>query len=67
MADAPFDITDELRLCVENQIPIIVVPGSPVCDSLIKLSSGDDDGSGGAELRELIDKGHFFYCNSTNS
>ena len=48
MADAPFDITDELRLCVENEIPIIVVPGSAVCDSLIKLSSGDDDGSGGA-------------------
>ena len=44
-----------------------MVPGSPVCDSLIKLSSGDDDGSGGEELKELIDKGHFFYCNSTNS
>ena len=67
MADASFDVTDELRLCVENEIPIIVVPGSPICDSLIKLSSGDDDGSGGSELRELIDKGHFFYCNSTNS
>jgi len=31
---------------VENEIPIIVVPGSPVCDELIKLSSGDDDGKG---------------------
>ena len=67
MADAIFEVTEELRICVENEIPIIVVPGSPVCDSLIKLSSGDDDGSGGAELRELIEKGHFFYCNSTNS
>ena len=55
-----------MRLCVENEIPVIVVPGSPISDSLIKLSSGDDDGSGG-ELKELIEKGHFFYCNSTNS
>lgn len=53
MADAIFDVTDELRICVDNEIPIIVVPGSSVCDTLIKLSSGDDDGSGG-ELRELI-------------
>lgn len=68
VADSTFDIVDEVRACVEAEIPIIVVPGSPVCDELIKLSSGDDDGSSGSgELRELIEKGHFFYCNSTNS
>lgn len=67
VADATFDIVDEVRLCVENEIPIIVVPGSPICDELIKLSSGDDDGTSGGELREFIEKGHFFYCNSTNS
>jgi hypothetical protein len=67
VADAIFDIVDEVRLCVENEIPIIVVPGAGICDELIKISSGDDDGNGGGELRELIQKGHFFYCNSTNS
>lgn len=67
MADSIFDVVDELRICVENQIPIIVVPGSSLCDNIIKLSSGDDDGSSPAEVKELIEKGHFFYCNSTNS
>lgn len=67
MADAIFDVVDEIRICVENQIPIIVVPGSSLCDNIIKLSSGDDDGSSPAEVKELIEKGHFFYCNSTNS
>ena len=52
---------------MENEIPIIVVPGSSLCDNIIKLSSGDDDGSSPAEVKELIEKGHFFYCNSTNS
>jgi hypothetical protein len=36
---------------MENEIPIIVVPGSPISDALIKLSSGDDDGSVGADLK----------------
>lgn len=67
VADATFDIADEVRICVENEIPIIVVPGSSICDELIKLSSGDDDGTSGGELRDFIEKGHFFYCNSTNS
>jgi len=44
-----------------------VVPGSTLCDALIKLSSGDEDGSASPQLRELTEKGHFFYCNSTNS
>ena len=43
---------------------MIVVPGSPIGDQIIK--SADGQGSGG-ELGELIKKGHFFYCNSTNS
>ena len=67
VADAVFDVLDEVRLCVESEIPIIVVPGSGVSDELIKMSSGDDDGRGGGELKELIEMGHFFYCNSTNS
>jgi predicted secreted protein len=46
VADAIFDVVDELKACVDNEIPIIVVPGSIVCDNMIKLSSGDDDGSG---------------------
>jgi len=45
MADAIFDVIEEVKLCMENEIPIIVVPGSSVSDALIKLSSGDDDGS----------------------
>ena len=63
IADASFDIIDEVKACVENEIPMIVVPGSPICDSLIKSS----EGGGSGELGELVQKGHFFYCNSTNS
>jgi hypothetical protein len=44
-----------------------VVPGSPLCDKLIKVSTGDEGGNIDAELQEMVDKGHFFYCNSTNS
>ena len=43
---------------------MIVVPGSAVCDNIIK--SADGEGQGG-EMAELIKNGHFFYCNSTNS
>lgn len=51
MADAIFDVIEEIKICMENEIPIIVVPGSPISDALIKLSSGDDDGSVGADLK----------------
>ena len=51
MADAIFDVIEEVKLCMENEIPIIVVPGSSVSDALIKLSSGDDDGSVPGQLR----------------
>lgn len=61
IADAPFSIVDEVKLCVDNEIPIIVVPGSPICDDLIKSEGGK------GELGNLVQKGHFFYCNSTNS
>ena len=38
MGDSTFDIMDEIKLCVENEIPMIVVPGSPICDDIIKCS-----------------------------
>ena len=41
MGDAEFDLIDEIKLCVENEIPIIVVSGSSLCDKLIKVSNGD--------------------------
>lgn len=63
IADASYDITEEVKLCVENEIPLIVVPGSAVCDELIKSS----ETGGKGELGEMVQKGHFFYCNSTNS
>ena len=66
MGDADFDVMDEIRLSVENEIPIIVVSGSSLCDKLIKASNGDQ-GEVDGEFQEIIDKGHFFYCNSTNS
>lgn len=64
MGDSTFDIMDEIKLCVENEIPMIVVPGSPICDDIIKCSEGN---GGKGEIPELIQNGHFFYCNSTNS
>ncbi len=66
MGDADFDLVDEIKLCVDHQIPIIVVSGSALCDKLIKVSSGDE-GHVDGELQEIVDRGHFFYCNSTNS
>lgn len=44
MGDSTFDIVDEIKLCVENEIPLIVVPGSPVCDEIIRCSEGDGKG-----------------------
>ena len=41
MGDSTFDIMDEIKLCVENEIPMIVVPGSPICDDIIKCSEGN--------------------------
>jgi len=41
MGDADFDVIDEIKLSVENGIPIIVVSGSALCDKLIKVSNGD--------------------------
>lgn len=67
MGDASFDCMDEIAACVESDIPIIVVPGSPICDNLIKTSSGDDGEIENEELKQLVFTGHFFYCNSTNS
>ncbi len=66
LGDSTFDIYDEVKLCVENEIPIIVVPGSPICDDLVASATGEG-GSGKNEITELVDKEHFFYCKSTNS
>lgn len=44
IADASFDIVDEIKVCVENEIPMIVVPGSSICDQLIKSSEGGGQG-----------------------
>ena len=41
MGDADFDVIEEIKLSVENEIPIIVVSGSVLCDKLIKVSNGD--------------------------
>lgn len=41
MGDADFDVVDEIKLSVDNDIPIIVVSGSVLCDKLIKVSNGD--------------------------
>jgi hypothetical protein len=32
MGDSTFDVVDEIKLCVENEIPLIIVPGSAICD-----------------------------------
>lgn len=43
MGDADFDVVDEIKMSVENDIPVIVVSGSPLCDRLIKVSNGDQN------------------------
>lgn len=68
IADAPFEVLDELKEAVDHELPIIVVPGSPLCDELIKNSTAEEEPSySSEEMHELIKRGHFFYCNSTNS
>ncbi len=69
VGDPPFDCLDEIRLAVQNDQPVIVVPGSKLGDNLIANQSlaREEQSWLVEEMAELTKKGHFFYCNSLNS
>lgn len=55
---------DEVRYAVKNNLPIIVVKGSNVCDEIIQnLDPVETD----PEMVEMLNKGHFYLLDSIES